>query len=65
LASSLDPGEPEAIALELNADLILMDERRGRFMARRLGLEVIGVLGVLVRAKRKGHLDELKPVLDL
>ena len=63
---NLDKGESEAIALalEMNADLVLMDERRGRFMARRLGLEVIGVLGVMVEAKHKGHLDKLKPALD-
>mgnify|MGYP001767929126 CR=1 FL=1 len=50
--SDLDGGESEAIALaiELSADLILIDERKGTEAARRLGLTTIGVLGVLLEA---------------
>jgi predicted nucleic acid-binding protein len=48
LRASLDAGEAEAIALalELSADLILLDEKDGRSVAARAGLRVTGVLGV-------------------
>jgi predicted nucleic acid-binding protein len=55
LQGELDHGEAEAIALavELQAGLILIDERRARAIAARMGLNVVGVLGVLVEAKHK------------
>jgi len=55
LRATLDSGEAEAIALafELEADLILIDEREGRLAAERAGLRVTGVLGVLLRAKNQ------------
>jgi predicted nucleic acid-binding protein len=63
---SLDPGESEALALalELRADLVLIDEVAGRATARQLGLAPMGVLGVLVRAKQRGFIDEVKPLMD-
>lgn len=66
LSSELDVGEAEAIALavELRADLLLMDERRGRQVAKRLGRPVIGVLGVLIEAKAANALSEVRPVLE-
>jgi uncharacterized protein len=53
---TLDPGESEAqaLALELSAKAILIDEAAGRAVVRRLGLLPIGVLGILVRAKQRG-----------
>ncbi|MGA9995515.1 MAG: DUF3368 domain-containing protein [Pyrinomonadaceae bacterium] len=62
----LDEGEAEAIALavELKADLLLMDERKGRTVASRLGLKFIGLLGVLVEAKHRGLIHSVKPALD-
>ncbi|MEM9009303.1 MAG: DUF3368 domain-containing protein, partial [Cyanobacteria bacterium P01_F01_bin.86] len=53
LRQTLDGGEAEAIslALELQAEWILLDERDGRKVAKSLGLQVTGVLGVLLRAK--------------
>jgi predicted nucleic acid-binding protein len=66
LQSSLGPGEAEtiALALELPADLVLLDERNGRAAAVCAGLRVTGVLGVLLRAKTQGDVPMLKPELD-
>jgi predicted nucleic acid-binding protein len=67
LLSDLDRGEAEAIALacEARADLLLMDERDGRRIARELGLRVRGVLGVLLRAKKTGRLTAIKPSIEM
>ena len=62
----LDPGESEALALaiELGVGTILIDEAAGRSMAKRLGLSPIGVLGLLVRGKERGHVISVEPLLD-
>ena len=66
LLSDLDRGEAEVIALaqEHHADLVIIDERMGRRHARRLGLRITGVLGVLLKAKQSGHLDAARPCVD-
>jgi predicted nucleic acid-binding protein len=66
LKRELDDGEAEAIALalQLKADLILMDERDGRSVAKSMGLNPIGILGVLVRAKQAGTIQSVKEVLN-
>ena len=66
LREILDEGEAEGIilAIERGADLMLVDERRGRRTATAAGLTVIGLLGVVVLAKRAGLIDLAKPVLD-
>lgn len=66
LSSELDIGEAEAIALavEIQADQVLIDERRGRLVASRLNLRYTGILGILVEAKNKGLITEVKPLLD-
>jgi predicted nucleic acid-binding protein len=62
----LDPGESEALALalEISADLVLIDEADGRASARRAGLDTIGVLGILREAKQRGMIPSLAPLLD-
>lgn len=66
LLLDLDVGEAEAIVLakEVNADLLLIDERRGRKIASRLGLKVIGLLGMLIEVKHRGFVSRVKPILD-
>ena len=62
----LDQGEAEAIALalELPAKRLLIDERLGRREATRLGIPITGVLGILIAAKTEGLLPLVKPVMD-
>ncbi len=66
LLVDLDRGEAEVIALaqELNADLVILDERLGRRHAQRLGLAITGTLGVLLKAKQRGFVAEIKPLIE-
>jgi predicted nucleic acid-binding protein len=66
LTVELHSGEAEAIALalEMKADELLIDERDGRVAARQLGLSVVGVLGVLLRAKHAGQVNLIKPEIE-
>jgi len=62
----LDAGEANAIALafELQADDLLIDERLGRQEAIRLGLSIIGILGVLLIAKQRSLILQVQPIID-
>ena len=61
----LDKGEAEAIVLatENDADLIILDETLGRFHAKHVGLKVTGTIGVLLKAKKSGIIQEIKPLI--
>lgn len=65
LNEELDAGEAEAIALAIDADadLVLLDETQARRVATSMGLSVTGTLGVLIRAKTEGKITTLRPVL--
>lgn len=67
LRNTLDAGESEAIVLakEIKADLLIIDENMGRKAAAVAGIKTIGLLGILLLAKKKNLIAELKPVLDL
>jgi len=66
LRQDLDAGEAEAIALaiEIQADWLLMDERLGRETAQYFGLRYVGLVGILSAAKQRGDLKALRPLLD-
>lgn len=61
----LDKGEAETIILanEIDADLVIIDERLGRFHAKHANLKITGTLGVLLKAKQQGIIDSIKPLL--
>lgn len=63
---SIHLGEAEAIilSLEIKADLLLMDERRGRIVATNYGINITGLLGVLIQAKKQGLIPAIKPLID-
>jgi predicted nucleic acid-binding protein len=65
LAQQLDRGEAEAIALakELHADRLLIDEKDGRAVALREHIPVIGVLGILLIARKRGMIPSIKDCL--
>ena len=63
--TELDEGEAEALALanEHDAHLVLLDEKRGRQKAKKIGLMTKGTVGVLLEAKEEGLIDVIKPFL--
>jgi predicted nucleic acid-binding protein len=65
LKALVDDGEAEAIALAQETGLpLILDDRQARAVARRLGVRIIGTVGLLVRAKQSGFIELLKPVLN-
>ena len=65
LGRLVDTGEAEAIELarELHADRLLIDERRGRRLAAQEGVAVIGLLGVVLLARRNGLIPSARALL--
>lgn len=64
--SILDEGEACAITLaeQVAADLLLIDEKKGRAVAEQAGLRYIGLVGVLIEAKRREVVPVLRPILE-
>ena len=62
----LDKGESAAIALaqELQPIYLAIDERKGREVAESMGIPIIGLIGILIIAKKMNLISEVKPVLD-
>lgn len=66
LMLELDQGEASAIALTLELGLkqVLMDEREGRAKAKALGLQPVGILGILLRAKLEGQISSVETIMQ-
>jgi hypothetical protein len=66
LSMILDYGESESVILyeELNADFLLIDDNKARTIAESLDVNCIGSIGLLIRAKQKGLITELKPIFE-
>ncbi|MDB5001784.1 MAG: hypothetical protein JWQ34_9 [Mucilaginibacter sp.] len=66
LSLLVDKGEASAIAMaqETENQYLITDDLEARKLSAKLGLSVIGTLGVLLRAKQEGHIDLIKPFLE-
>jgi predicted nucleic acid-binding protein len=66
LTEKVDEAEAQAITLakEIEADFLLIDERKGTSIARGMGIRTIGVVGIVIRAKEKNLIPEGKALLD-
>ncbi|MBT4328416.1 MAG: DUF3368 domain-containing protein [Gammaproteobacteria bacterium] len=65
LSRILDPGEAAAITLaEAKKSVLLIDERKGRKIALARKVEIIGTGAILIHAKHKGVISEVRPLLD-
>jgi hypothetical protein len=66
LVSGLGEGERQTLILgtESPGALLLLDDALARRSAQRLGLSFTGTLGVLIKAKRMGHIHAISPIMD-
>ena len=64
---TLGRGESEAIILykEKNADFLLCDDKKAKKFAQNFGINVVGSLGILLKAKDKGLIEEIKPLIAI
>jgi len=66
LEATLDKGEASAIAIAMEQTdcLLIIDELKGRKLAKKLGLNITGTLGLIIEAKNSGHISSVQPVLQ-
>lgn len=65
--SSLDEGEKQAVGLASTLKdkaLLIIDDRAGRETAKKLNIEITGTIGILLIAKEKGLVDDIKPLIE-
>ena len=63
----MDYGESESVILykEINADILLIDDKKARKIAENFGVQCMGTIGLLLSARQKGIVGELRPIFDL
>ncbi len=66
LSKTLHNGEAEAIvlAVQLDADYLIIDEKDGRKLALSLEVTIIGTIGILIKAKQKGLIESIQTKMD-
>ena len=66
LETLVDKGEASAIALAVETEnsLLIIDDLKARKTAEKIGLNIIGILGVIVDAKNQGVINSVKPILE-
>ena len=66
LLEEIDLGEAESIvlAIEEQAEYLLIDEYKGRLIADSYGIKIVGILGVLIQAKKQKIIPAVKPHID-
>ncbi len=62
----IDKGEASAIALaiELSDSVVILDDYKARKLAESLGIQIIGTIGIIIKAKRQGVIESIKPFLQ-
>lgn len=66
LEMQIDKGESSAIALalEIPGSTVILDDYKARKIAGQLGITYTGTIGVIIKAKKKGILPSIKPILE-
>lgn len=66
LEMQIDKGEASAIALamEISDHIVILDDWKARKVTERLGLNVTGTMGVIIKAKNSGIISSIKPLID-
>jgi predicted nucleic acid-binding protein len=66
LELQIDKGEASAIALaiELSDSVVILDDYKARKLAESLGIQIIGTIGIIIKAKRQGVIESIKPFLQ-
>lgn len=66
LETQVDQGEASVIALSIEKDnsLLILDDLRARKLAKQLKLKITGSLGVISKAKEKGIVTKVKPLIE-
>ena len=66
LENLLDRGEASAIAIALDLEhvLLILDDLKARKIAEKLGFKITGTLGILIKARKSGLINQVRPYLE-